>query len=133
MRTKIKQLLCSHKNHKSLYNFVDNRWVYYRCSDCNANLVGDTHRDRKYLELITLFLTGFMQIYFVAVNTYFLLKEEYILVFVTSYVISMIWSYNVKKIAFGSIKERFYYALGAAFGGIAGLWSSAQLLKMIIN
>jgi len=131
MKTKIRQLLCTHKNHKSLYNFVDNRWVYYRCNDCNANLIGDTKRDKKYLDLFALFSTGFLQIYFVAVNTYFLLKENYVLVFLTSYVISMIWSYNVKKIAFGSTKDRVTYALGAAFGGVIGLWSSAQLINLL--
>jgi hypothetical protein len=130
MKTKIKQLLCSHKNHKSLYNFVDNRWTYYRCNDCNANLIGEKN-NKKYLELLYLFLTGFSQIYFVAINTLFLMQGNYIAVLTTSFIISLIWSYNVKKIAFGSTKERITYALGASIGGVAGLWSSAQLIKLL--
>ena len=51
-----------------------------------------------------LFTTGFMQVFFVAVNTFFISKEYYVGVFICGFIISMIWSWNVKKIAFGTNK-----------------------------
>jgi hypothetical protein len=74
---------------------------------------------------LSLFLTGFIQVYFVSVNTYFLSKEIYIGVFVAAFMISLIWSFNVKKVAFGSTADRVVYAFGATFGSLAGLWSSS--------
>jgi membrane associated rhomboid family serine protease len=43
--------------------------------------------------------------------------------------ISFIWSWNVKKIAFGTISDRIVYASGAAFGSIVGLLISTLILK----
>jgi len=44
-----------------------------------------------------LFLTGFTQVFFVAINTYFLSKGFYLGVFICGFIISLIWSWNVKK------------------------------------
>jgi len=86
------------------------------------------------LNTITLFLTGFIQVYFVSINTYFLAKEMYIGVLTASFMISIIWSYNIKKIAFGTTKDRILYAMGASLGSVAGLKTStiifSSLLKM---
>jgi hypothetical protein len=77
-----------------------------------------------------LFLTGFVQVYFVAVNTYFIAKEMYIGVFIASFVISLVWSFNVRKIAFGTLSHRLMYALGAAVGSIAGLLSAGIITNI---
>lgn len=76
-----------------------------------------------------LFITGFTQVLFVAINTYFLSKEFYIGVFFCGFIISLIWSWNVKKVAFGTIQDRFIYASGAAFGSLLGLIISVFILK----
>jgi hypothetical protein len=76
-----------------------------------------------------LFLTGFVQVFFVAVNTYFLSKIFYLGVFLCGFMISLIWSWNVKKVAFGTISDRIVYALGAAFGSVIGLLVSTLILK----
>lgn len=68
-----------------------------------------------------LFTTGFIQVFFVAINTYFLSKEFYIGVFICGTIISLIWSWNVKRVAFGSLRDRLFYSFGAGFGSIAGL------------
>ena len=44
-----------------------------------------------------LFITGFFQVLFVAINTYFLSKEFYVGVIICGFIISLIWSWNVKK------------------------------------
>jgi len=78
---------------------------------------------------IKLFTTGFIQVFFVAVNTYFLSKIFYVGVFFCGFMISLIWSWNVKKVAFGTTSDRIVYALGAAFGSIIGLLISTLILK----
>jgi len=78
---------------------------------------------------MNLFLTGFMQVFFVALNTYFISKSRFELVFICSFLISFIWSFNVKKVAFGSQKDRFIYSFGAASGGLIGLIIAKNLVK----
>jgi len=77
-----------------------------------------------------LFTTGFIQVFFVAINTYFLSKEFYIGVFICGTIISLIWSWNVKKVAFGTLKDRIFYAIGAGFGSLFGLIVSILFFKM---
>lgn len=77
---------------------------------------------------IKLFTTGFVQVFFVAVNTYFISKKFYAGVFFCGFIISIVWSWNVKKIAFGSFKDRMFYAFGAGVGSLIGLIVSALIL-----
>lgn len=76
-----------------------------------------------------LFATGFLQVFFVALNTYFIAKSRFELVFICSFLISFIWSFNVKKVAFGSQADRFIYSFGAATGGLIGLIIAKNLVK----
>lgn len=69
-----------------------------------------------------LFLSGFIQVSCVALNTVFITKFLPIHVFVTGFLISLVWSFNVKKIAFGEWKDRVAYAGGAATGGLVGMY-----------
>ena len=79
---------------------------------------------------ISLFFTGFVQVYFVSVNTYFLSKEIYLGVLIAAFMISIIWSFNVKRIAFGTTTDRIFYSLGATAGSLFGLWSSSFIVKL---
>lgn len=76
-----------------------------------------------------LFVTGFLQVFFVSVNTYFLAHELYLGVVMAAFLVSFIWSFNVKKVAFGGLSDRLTYAGGAAIGSVTGLASSAFLLN----
>lgn len=80
---------------------------------------------------LSLFVTGTIQVYFVAINTYFLSKEFYIGVTFAAFMISMIWSYNIKKIAFGTLTDRVLYSLGATLGSVAGLATSKALTNIL--
>lgn len=79
---------------------------------------------------IALFFTGFLQVFFVSVNTCFLAKEIYVGVLFAAFSISMIWSYNIKKIVFGTFTERIVYSLGATAGSLLGLYTSSYLIKI---
>jgi hypothetical protein len=80
-----------------------------------------------------LFLTGVVQVYFVAINTVFLSKELYVGVFFAAFMISMVWSYNIKKIVFGTMIDRVLYSLGATVGSLLGLFTSGLLADFISN
>lgn len=77
---------------------------------------------------IQLFFTGFTQVYFVAINTYFLSKQFYLGVIVASFAISLVWSFNIKKLAFSSKTDRVIYALGATLGSVIGLFTSSLII-----
>jgi hypothetical protein len=70
---------------------------------------------------VVLLWTGFFQVFFVAMNTYFIATKNLYGTIVAGFVISIIWSFNVKKIAFGSINDRIVYAVGASLGSATGL------------
>lgn len=68
-----------------------------------------------------LFLNGFIQVFFVSMNTLLIMRNNFIGIFICSFLISFIWSNNIKKIVFSNINERIKYALGASFGSIIGI------------
>ena len=79
----------------------------------------------------TLFLTGLVQVYFIAINTYFIAQKYLIGAFMASFTISFIWSFNVKNVAFGTTKDRLAYSAGAAIGTVLGILTSATIIKFI--
>lgn len=80
---------------------------------------------------LSLFSTGFIQVFFVAVNTYFIANELYLGVLIAAFMISLVWSFNVKKVAFGSTTDRVVYAFGATCGSLVGLWSSSFIASVL--
>ena len=76
---------------------------------------------------LAILLTGFAQVFFVAVNTFFIAKELYFGIFLAAFTISFIWSFNVKKMAFGGMRDRILYSLGAALGSLSGAMVSSFL------
>ena len=78
--------------------------------------------------LAQLFITGMTQVFFVAANTYFLANAFYLGVAFCGFMISWIWTYNVKKIAVGTTRERIAYCMGAATGSLLGLFISTIIL-----
>lgn len=77
--------------------------------------------------MIKIFFTGMLQVYFVVINTYFISKGYITGVLICSFIISFIWSFNVKKIAFGSNLIRLLYSSGASIGSLLGYFT-AQIL-----
>lgn len=69
-----------------------------------------------------LLLTGFLQVLLVAVNTVLLARANYAGVTAVSFLISFVWSWNVRKVAFGGMTDRILYSTGAALGGLSGLY-----------
>jgi hypothetical protein len=79
--------------------------------------------------LFKLFLAGMIQISMVAANTFFISKELYPWIIICSFMISFTWTWNIKKIVIGKMKDRIVYSLGATSGGIVGVLIS----KIVYN
>ncbi len=71
-------------------------------------------------QLVRLFFQAFIQVYLVCLNTYFISKGIIIGIAIASYLISYVWSLNVKKISTSTTFERNVYAAGASVGGVLG-------------
>lgn len=69
-----------------------------------------------------LFFQSFMQIGLVAVNTLLISKGIYLGVFVVSFLISLLWAFNVSRVSVSTFKQKIIYAAGAGFGAIVGLF-----------
>lgn len=80
---------------------------------------------------IALFLTALCQVTFVAMNVVFISRGLIALMVVTGFMISFIWTLNVKKVAFGGWADRFTYAFGAAAGTYLGYIISHQIIKFL--
>jgi hypothetical protein len=76
-----------------------------------------------------LFITAFIQVFLVAANTYFISKVFYVGIAIAGFGISFTWTFNVKRVAFGSITDRIIYSLGAMAGGLSGVFLSQLILK----
>lgn len=79
------------------------------------------------IDKVKLFTTGFIQVILVAINTYQISHGHQTGVFLVGFLISFVWSFNVKKIAFGTMADRVVYAFGAAVGSLLGLVLSTYI------
>lgn len=81
------------------------------------------------MNMLKLFLTGFAQVFLVVLNTYFIAREYILGVIICGFLISFVWSHNVKKIAFGKETYRIIYSVGAMTGSIVAFYFG----KLILN
>lgn len=82
-------------------------------------------------ERIRLFFTGFAQVTLVSMNVVFISKGLLFLMCLTGFLISLVWTLNVKKIAFGVWRDRIVYSTGAMLGTLIGFLLANNLIKMI--
>jgi hypothetical protein len=71
--------------------------------------------------LFLLFTTGFTQVLLVAINTWQIVHEKWVGMMIVGFLISFLWTWNVKKAAFGNMTDRLTYAGGAALGTVCGV------------
>jgi hypothetical protein len=75
-----------------------------------------------------LFITAFIQVFLVSANTYFIARSFYPGIAVAGFGISWFWTSNVKRVAFGTWRERLVYSAGAMVGGLTGVVMSKLIL-----
>lgn len=82
-------------------------------------------------ENIGLFLTAFLQVFLVAMNVVFIHHDKIFALVITGFAISLVWTLNVKRVAFGGWADRFVYATGAGVGTLIGYYLSNYIVKFI--
>jgi hypothetical protein len=70
---------------------------------------------------ILLFVTAYFQVLFVGANTCFLAAGKFEHSLITGFLISLLWTLNVRRVAFGGWSDRFIYATGAGMGTVSGM------------
>ena len=89
-----------------------------------ARLILNLFNDSKF----KLACTGALQVFFVAINTVFMQHSFDIGIIICAFIISLIWSLNVKRVAFGDWSDRIAYATGAAVGCWLGFKISSSII-----
>ena len=78
-------------------------------------------------ELTKIFGAGFAQVFLVSANVYFISRLIWIGIAVCGFGISFLWTFNVRKVATGTVTAQLVYSAGAMMGGLCGV----LLAKMI--
>lgn len=78
-----------------------------------------------------LFLTALLQVTLVAMNIVFISGHFIIPMLVTGFLISLVWTLNVKKVAFGTWVDNITYAMGAMAGTGLGYVFSNYIIKYL--
>jgi uncharacterized membrane protein len=76
------------------------------------------------------FFTSFFQVGLVATNTFLITQLYWVGIFIVSFLISLLWAFNVSKIAVSTFNQKLTYALGAGCGAICGLALVKIFLKI---
>jgi hypothetical protein len=75
-----------------------------------------------------IFFQSFFQIALVSISTILITKHLYFGIFVSSFLITLLWTFNVSRIAVSTIKQKLIYSLGAGTGAVCGV-----LLTQLLN
>lgn len=73
---------------------------------------------------ITLFCTAGLHVALVALNTFQIAQRRWIAGAFVSFLISLNWSWNVRRVACGNLTDRVIYALGAMVGFLVAMGMS---------
>ena len=79
--------------------------------------------------MIALAATGFIQVLLVTFQTWLIARERIGMVFGVGFLISLTWTFNVKRVALGGWPDRIAYATGAGCGALAGLLVARGLTR----
>jgi len=78
-----------------------------------------------------LFLTSFLQVFLVSINTIFLTKGFVIGIIITSFAINWVWMHNLKRTVTCDTRDKLLYSAGATTGSISGYYFS-KLIFLIL-
>jgi hypothetical protein len=68
-----------------------------------------------------IFFQSFFQVGLVSISTILITKHLYFGIFILGFLISLLWSFNVSKIAVSTINKKITYSLGAGIGAVCGV------------
>jgi hypothetical protein len=68
-----------------------------------------------------IFLQSYLQVGLVSVSTILITQHYYFGIFIVGFLISLLWTYNVSRIAISTFKQKITYSLGAGTGAVSGV------------
>ncbi len=77
------------------------------------------------------FLMAWLQVSLISANTWLIASGRLWPAAICGFAISLVWTFNVKRVAFGSIADRLVYALGASAGTVTGLLLAPWLARLV--
>ena len=86
---------------------------------------------KKKKHLVSIFFSSLLQIFFVSVNTILISKELIIQAGVCGFLLSLVWTFNIKRIGIASWGERISYCLGAGVGTSGGIFFIKTLRELL--
>jgi hypothetical protein len=72
--------------------------------------------------MIKTFLYAYTQVMLIVINTWQIAHQKFFGAVVVGFLISLVWTFNVKRVAFGEWRTRLVYCSGAALGTCSGLF-----------
>jgi len=84
----------------------------------------------KLKERLLLFITAVCQVTFVAMNVQFISSHKIMPMLITGFMISFVWTLNIKRVVFGGWWDRIIYATGAMIGTGLGYLISSSIIKL---
>jgi hypothetical protein len=82
-----------------------------------------------YKKSFKLFITGYMQVFLVAISTLAIANRVYPLAALVSYCIGWLWQSNVKRAVANSSVDIHLYNLGSATGTVSGIYLVSFFIK----
>ena len=79
-----------------------------------------------------LFKTGFLYVFLLSANTLAIARLFWVGIAVFGFLISYLWTVNVRRVTVSTRANRLAYAMGAMLGGVAGVFI-VNFFKNIIN
>lgn len=74
------------------------------------------------------FMLGFLQVFLVSAQTYFISRLFWPGIAAGGFLISFVWTLNVRSMSIGSWCDRVTYSAGAMTGALAGVFVSIKIL-----
>ena len=75
----------------------------------------------------TIFFQAWAQVMLVVLNTWQIANGKIAGAMIVGFLISLVWTFNIKAVAFGNWTKRIVYCLGASFGTGTGLLTANML------
>ena len=67
------------------------------------------------------FLQSYFQVGLVSISTILITKHCYAGIFVVSALISLLWTFNVSRLAISTLNQKLVYSFGAGAGAVSGV------------
>lgn len=81
---------------------------------------------------IKLFTLGALQVFCIVLNTWLISHDYWALSIASQFAITLIWTFNVQKIACSTMAERITHALGATVGS-AIVWALVSIFNITLR